>query len=195
MAEWFDERCKQLLNDLNQVENNEDANELRLKLIRVAMRDSSLEMFRRAATNSRAMLQESGEDISSVTIEQVEKNLLENIAPTMTADDILPDLAKIPGIPEAMAKAEERFRNEKSDIASEVSADPEPPVESKPLSASDLNLDKFLKKPADKSAPEESSEAKAKSTPSFQDFSNDEPVQPSPDARIKIKNSILRRRD
>ncbi|NNJ71755.1 MAG: hypothetical protein HKP09_01100 [Enterobacterales bacterium] len=183
MAEWFNARCIQLRDDLNNVSDADDADELKLKLIRVAMRESSLEMFRRAAQNSKANLEDMGEDASNMTIEHVEKTLLENIAPEVASADIMPDLNNIPGIPEAMAKAEEKFRTQRPEIVIDDETNTDV-TESEPLSASDLNLDKFLKKPEAEKKSVETEHIKVDA---------DKPEKPSPKARIKINSSILRR--
>lgn len=186
MAQWFDERCKQLLDELNHVPDTDDADDLRLRLIRVAMRESSLEMFRRAARNSKAMLEEMGEDMH-VTIQEVEKKLLEDIAPDVEPiEHIMEEFENVPGITEAMARAEEKFRSEPAEIATDDESGAEPPVQSEPLSAGELNLDKFLKKPGE-DAPTTQNETQSGDT------DPDKPQRPSPDARIKINSSILRR--
>ena len=53
MKQWLNARCAQLLNDLNNTPFTDDVDEIKLNLIRAAMREASLEMFNRAAENSR----------------------------------------------------------------------------------------------------------------------------------------------
>ena len=53
MKSWLNARCAQLLRELDDTPLTDDCDEVRMKLLMGAMRESSVEMFHRAAENSR----------------------------------------------------------------------------------------------------------------------------------------------
>lgn len=194
MSEWFDERCLQLRDDLNEIPSGDDASDLKLKLIRVAMRQASLEMFRRAVNNSRENIKELNSEVLLETMEKVERTLIENISPDVQEmDNIMHEFENMPGIAEAMTNANEKFREDKAEIATEKPEESIASVSSEPLKASDLDLSKVLRKPGGSKDSNANTESRA-DTPAEQTKA-EEPQKPSPKAKIQIKSSILRRND
>jgi len=53
MKNWLNTRCAELLNELNETPLTDDTDEVKMKLLMSAMRESSVEMFHRAAENAR----------------------------------------------------------------------------------------------------------------------------------------------
>ena len=53
MKSWLNARCAQLLRELNDTPLMDNAEEVKMKLLMTAMRESSVEMFHRAAENAR----------------------------------------------------------------------------------------------------------------------------------------------
>jgi len=53
MQNWLNTRCGQLLNDINDTPLTDNSDEVKMQLLMSAMRESSVEMFHRAAENSR----------------------------------------------------------------------------------------------------------------------------------------------
>ena len=53
MQNWLNARCVQLLNDINDTPLTDNSDEVKMQLLMSAMRESSVEMFHRAAENAR----------------------------------------------------------------------------------------------------------------------------------------------
>jgi hypothetical protein len=53
MKNWLNARCATLLHDLNDTPLTDNTDEVKMKLLMTAMRESSVEMFHRAADNAR----------------------------------------------------------------------------------------------------------------------------------------------
>jgi len=53
MQHWLHARCSKLLEEINDTPYTDDSDEIKMGLIMAAMRESSIEMFHRAAENSR----------------------------------------------------------------------------------------------------------------------------------------------
>ena len=53
MKNWLNARCAQLLRELNDTPLMDNSEEIKMKLLMTAMRESSVEMFHRAAENAR----------------------------------------------------------------------------------------------------------------------------------------------
>ncbi|PCJ50263.1 MAG: hypothetical protein COA74_03310 [Gammaproteobacteria bacterium] len=53
MKNWLSARCAQLLRELNDTPLTDNTDEVKMKLLMTAMRESSVEMFHRAAENAR----------------------------------------------------------------------------------------------------------------------------------------------
>ncbi len=52
MKNWLNARCAKLLSELNDTPLTDNADEVKMKLLMTAMRESSVEMFHRAAENA-----------------------------------------------------------------------------------------------------------------------------------------------
>ncbi len=84
MQKWLNIRCAKLLEEINNTPYTDDSDEIKLRLIMAAMRESSVEMFHRAAENSRKeinkinnmVLQNSVMDVQSVMTESGEEIML-----------------------------------------------------------------------------------------------------------------------
>ena len=53
MKSWLNARCAQLLREINDTPLTDNSDEVKMKLLMSAMRESSVEMFHRAAENAR----------------------------------------------------------------------------------------------------------------------------------------------
>ncbi|MFT5451983.1 MAG: hypothetical protein ACI9N9_001469 [Enterobacterales bacterium] len=53
MQNWLNARCAQLLREINDIPLTDHSDEAKMKLLMTAMRESSVEMFHRAAENAR----------------------------------------------------------------------------------------------------------------------------------------------
>jgi len=82
MHQWLNARCAKLLEELNKTPLTDDVDEIKLNLIRSAMREASLELFHRAAENSRKMIEQIHRDDFSEAVHQAE---------THSVDDVLKD--------------------------------------------------------------------------------------------------------
>ena len=86
MHQWLNARCAKLLEELNNTPFTDDVDEIKLNLIRAAMREASVVMFQRAAENSRKAIEKLNKDDYADTIEQVKSSL---IADVMTETETL----------------------------------------------------------------------------------------------------------
>lgn len=82
MHQWLNARCAKLLEELNNTPFTDDVDEIKLNLIRSAMREASLELFHRAADNSRKMIEQIHREELSEKVHQAE---------THSVDDVLKD--------------------------------------------------------------------------------------------------------
>ena len=82
MHQWLNAHCAKLLKELNNTPFTDDVDEIKLNLIRNAMREASLELFHRAADNSRKMIEQIHREEFSEKVHQAE---------THTVDEVLKD--------------------------------------------------------------------------------------------------------
>lgn len=75
MQQWLNARSAQLLTEINNTPLTDDSDELKMKMIMTAMRESSVEMFHRAAENSRKEIEKINNQAMIEKIQQVEDNL------------------------------------------------------------------------------------------------------------------------
>jgi len=61
MRKWIYHRAKDILADLNELPYSDDVDEKKLTIIRMGLRDASIELFRRAAVRTTSELMESSE--------------------------------------------------------------------------------------------------------------------------------------
>ena len=78
MQNWLNARCAQLLTDINKTPFTDDSDELKMKLIMAAMRESSVEMFHRAAENSRKEIEKINNNAMQEAIQEVEASMIED---------------------------------------------------------------------------------------------------------------------
>jgi TRAP-type mannitol/chloroaromatic compound transport system substrate-binding protein len=79
MHQWLNARCAKLLEDLNNTPFTDDVDEIKLNLIRAAMREASIEMFQRAAEQSRTAIKRINTESLSEAISQVESSLMNDV--------------------------------------------------------------------------------------------------------------------
>ena len=71
MKQWLNARCAKLLEELNNTPFTDDADEIKLNLIRAAMREASLVMFQRAAESSRKKIEQINKQHLQATVEAI----------------------------------------------------------------------------------------------------------------------------
>lgn len=76
MQKWLNARSMQLLDELNSIPLADDTEDKRLKLVMSAMREASVEMFHRAAENSRNEIEKINQQAMQESILEVEANLM-----------------------------------------------------------------------------------------------------------------------
>jgi len=79
MQKWLNARCAQLLADINNTPLTDDADDKKLQLIMAGMRESSVEMFHRAAERSRKDIQKINNQNMNESIEEINATLNEAI--------------------------------------------------------------------------------------------------------------------
>ena len=77
MQIWLNARCAQLLTDINNTPFTDDSDEVKMKLIMTAMRESSVEMFHRAAENSRKEIEKINNSAMQDAIQEVEASMVD----------------------------------------------------------------------------------------------------------------------
>ena len=77
MQQWLNARCAQLLMDINNTPFTDDCEEVKLQLLMTAMRESSVEMFHRAAENSRKEIEKINAKAMMEDIQAVEEKMEE----------------------------------------------------------------------------------------------------------------------
>ena len=61
MRKWIYHRAKDILSDLNELPYSDDVDDKKLTIIRMGLRDASIELFRRAAERTTRELMETAE--------------------------------------------------------------------------------------------------------------------------------------
>ena len=79
MQQWLNARCAQLLDDLNNTPFTDDVDEIKLNLIRAAMREASLEMFNRAAENSRKKIDQINKQAKANIVKELESASVDDV--------------------------------------------------------------------------------------------------------------------
>ena len=79
MQQWLNARCAKLLEELNNTPFTDDADEIKLNLIRAAMREASLEMFHRAAESSRKKIDKINKDTFAAKVEEVHSSEIADV--------------------------------------------------------------------------------------------------------------------
>lgn len=79
MHQWLNARCAKLLEELNNTPFTDDVDEIKLNLIRAAMREASVEMFHRAADSSRKAIEKINKQSFEEAIESVEHDLFQEV--------------------------------------------------------------------------------------------------------------------
>ena len=75
MQQWLNARCAQLLQEINNTPYTDDCDDVKLKLIRNCMREVSVEMFHRAAENSRKEIEKLHNRASQEAVEEVKSKM------------------------------------------------------------------------------------------------------------------------
>ncbi len=88
MRKWVYHRAKQLLDELDDVPLSDDSIDKKLAILRVGLREASVELFKRAAVSSTA------EILDSKEYQLMTKNSVESIKKTLSTD--APKKAKKP---------------------------------------------------------------------------------------------------
>ncbi|MCP3672874.1 MAG: hypothetical protein GY829_00185 [Gammaproteobacteria bacterium] len=78
MQNWINARSVQLLTDINNTPYTDDCEEIKMQLILGAMRESSIELFYRAAENSRKEIEKINKNAMQEAILEVETKITEN---------------------------------------------------------------------------------------------------------------------
>ncbi len=79
MQNWLNARSVQLLTELNNTPFTDDCEEVKMQLILGAMRESSIEMFHRAAENSRKEIEKINNNAMQEAILEVETTMTEDL--------------------------------------------------------------------------------------------------------------------
>lgn len=79
MQQWLNARCAKLLEALNNTPFTDDADEIKLNLIRAAMREASLVMFQRAAESSRKKIQQINNDSIASKVEEIHSSEIADV--------------------------------------------------------------------------------------------------------------------
>ncbi len=79
MQQWLNARSAKLLEELNKIPFTDDAEDVKLNLIRAAMREVSVEMFQRAADNSRKQIDTINKEAVADRVDEVQAKNIENI--------------------------------------------------------------------------------------------------------------------
>jgi hypothetical protein len=75
MKQWMNARSAKLLQDLNDTPFTDDCDDIKLNLIRGCMREISVEMFQRAAENSRKEIDKLQIDATNEAVSDVVKRM------------------------------------------------------------------------------------------------------------------------
>ena len=137
MQQWLNARCAKLLEELNNTPFTDDVDEIKLNLIRAAMREASLVMFQRAAENSRKEIAKINNESLAAKVEEIHSS----------------EIADVLGETEALLAAAEAASG----------AEPEPKSEqpANPAMNSAFGNIKEVSEQADTSTPEPSAAEKA----------------------------------
>ena len=81
MQNWLNARSAELLTALNNTPLTDDCEEKKMQLILGAMRESSIEMFHRAAENSRKEIEKINNNAMQEAILEVESTMTEDLQP------------------------------------------------------------------------------------------------------------------
>lgn len=119
MHQWLNARCAKLLEDLNKTPFTDDADEIKLNLIRAAMREASLELFHRAAENSRRAIEKINNESYSETVDSVKTSMI---------DDVMNELGDITD-PETGQTLTNQMPETPSEATQEAAPEPQPEVE------------------------------------------------------------------
>jgi len=104
MQNWLNVRCGQLLNELNKVPFTDDCEEKKMQLIMSAMRESSIEMFQRAAEKSRKQIEKINNHAVQDAIHEVEASMSEEVE-----KETVPVETPAPKVPEAAEVKKEKI--------------------------------------------------------------------------------------
>ena len=77
MQQWLNARCAKLLTEINNTPFTDDCEEVKMQLLMTAMRESSVEMFHRAAVNSRKEINKINAQSMMEDIQTVEDKMQE----------------------------------------------------------------------------------------------------------------------
>ncbi len=80
MQNWLHARSAKLLEEINNTPYTDDSDELKMRLIMAALRESSIEMFQRAAEKSRKEINKINSIAMQKSISEVEDALVEEVA-------------------------------------------------------------------------------------------------------------------
>jgi len=72
MQQWLNARCVQLLTEINNTPLADNSEEVKMQLIMTAMREASVEMFHRAAENSRKAIDKINSEAVQDAIQDIE---------------------------------------------------------------------------------------------------------------------------
>lgn len=96
MQQWLNARSAQLLTDINNTPFTDDCEEVKMQMIMTAMRESSVEMFHRAAENSRKEIEKINAKATMEDIQAAENKIEDNKAieeghKVLTAEEMKPE--------------------------------------------------------------------------------------------------------
>jgi len=77
MQQWLNARCVQLLTEINNTPLADNSEEVKMQLIMTAMRESSVEMFHRAAEKSRKQIEKINSESMQEAIQDIENLIAE----------------------------------------------------------------------------------------------------------------------
>ena len=79
MQQWLNARCAKLLEELNNTPFTDDVDEIKLNLIRAAMREASLVLFQRAAENSRKEIAKINNESLAAKVEEIHSSEIADV--------------------------------------------------------------------------------------------------------------------
>ncbi|MCP4273561.1 MAG: hypothetical protein GY781_16655 [Gammaproteobacteria bacterium] len=80
MQNWLHARSAKLLEEINNTPYTDDSDDIKMRLIMAALRESSVEMFQRAAEKSRKEIEKINSIAMQKSISEVEDALVEEVA-------------------------------------------------------------------------------------------------------------------
>ncbi len=95
MQNWLHARSAKLLEEINNTPYTDDSDDIKMRLIMAALRESSVEMFQRAAEKSRKEIEKINSIAMQKSISEVEDALVEEIEDEMFKTDVVEDKKEV----------------------------------------------------------------------------------------------------